>query len=377
MSQRLVGLMLVLSATAACMPPVSHEGLAPKRGPKAKIYASYTGGIVSRNAQARFSVESDAYVLVGHLGGDGYIRILHPTNPRERGAIRKGKTFTTNHVYAAHDAIPALFQARYVRYRHLGARMDSYDGAGNGYFFIIASRFPLSFDEISEGSQFDIIEVPNYFDTFDPRLTIRALGDLVSRGSPYTLEFATNFGAVNYASAFDQQLDCAFLAASGLSFGTLGLWAQPYYYAFGAFGRRNLLDNCASQYAFAFQRPSYYYSNNPTTTVLPPRTQTPGPTIRPPWQRRVTPTRAGSGTSARSYLPDRVNQRAEAHRRAPRLSPGSSDIYRTGERLSSSSGAAREAASARPAERQSERASERSPSSQGERQASKPDKRDP
>jgi hypothetical protein len=312
--QRLFGFSVVLSLATACVPAM-NQSVAPARGPDARIYANFSGGIANRMAQARFSVGSDAYVMVGHLGGDGFVRILYPSTPLHLGTLTKGKTYATADVYAVHDAIPSLYQAVTPRYRHASARLDSYDGAGNGYFFIIASQYPLHFDEIGAGDAFDLIEVPDYYNTYDPRLTIKALGDLVSRGRPYTLKFATSFGTVDYSTFLDQRADCL-----ALSFFTLGLTSYAYtpYHLFGSRSMRNAF-NCASRYA-GFTRPRYatYTTNVPTTTIVPTPTGTePRGKIRPPWQRRVTPP-PRTPRNASAYLPERVNTRREATRASER-----------------------------------------------------------
>jgi hypothetical protein len=365
--QRLLGFSILLSLATACVPAV-NQSLAPQRGPKARIHASFTGGITSRNAQARFTVDDDAYVMVGHLGGDGYVRILYPTSPLEQGLARKGKTYATENVYAAHDAIPALYQARTVRYRHVSARMDSYDGAGNGYFFLIASRYRLHFDEISMGGFFDIIEVPDYYDTYDPRLTIKALGDLVSRGSPYTLEFAGSFGTVDYSNYSDQRWDC--LTLSMFHFGLSGYEYTPYY-LFGSRSLRNSL-SCGNQFAYGLGRYRYagYDGFSPSSTVTPtPPRAGPRGTIRPPWQRRALPPRRSTASSSRSFLPQRINDRREATRSIERASSrarareshdraqGAQERARASGSSGSSSQASRGAAASSGAARETERAS--------------------
>ena len=312
--QRLWGVAAGLSLATACVPAANQNALAPQRGPEARVYASFTGGITNRSAHARFAVQSDAFVMVGHLGGDGYVRILYPSSANERGLVRKGKSYTTRNVPAYQDAIPALYNARTVRYRHVAARLDSYDGAGNGYFFIVASRYPLDFAEISEGGFFDEIEVPDYYDTYDPRLTVKALADLVSGGSPYTLDFASSFASVDYSSSFDQRLDCMTLSIASLGFASYSLWTQPYYYAFGTGSLRNVFgrNGCANPYSYASYYNPRYYANTYVPTLSPPLPQPRG-TIRPPWQRRVTPPRRSGVSASSAYLPDRINQRREAN----------------------------------------------------------------
>jgi hypothetical protein len=340
---RVLGFSVALSLATACVPQVDPS-LAPQRGPEARIRASFTGGITSRRAQARFTVDDDAYVMVGHLGGDGYVRVLFPNSPFDREAVRKGKTYTTSDVYAASDAIPALYQARTVWYRHVAARLDSYDGAGNGYFFIIASRYPLHFDEISEGGLFDIIEVPNYYETYDPRLTIKALGDLVSRGSPYTLDFASSFGTMDYSTPIDQHMDCLMLSMFPL--GLSGYAYMTPYYLFGSRSFRKTL-SCASQYAalpYYTYRTLYGFANNPVT-IAPrqPRPEEPRGTIRPPWKRRVTPPpRPATRSASSAYLPERINARREVTRAAERLAERHR-VRSAHERARASSGSSREA----------------------------------
>jgi hypothetical protein len=386
-AQRLFGISVLLSLASACTPSVNQHGLAPQRGPKARIHASFTGGISNRFAQARFTVDDNAHVLVGHLGGDGYIQILYPTTPDARALVQKGKTYSTTNVYARNDAIPSLFQARTVQYRHVAARMDSYDGGGNGYFFLIASKYPLYFEEISAGDVFDEIEVPNYYETYDPRLTIKALGDLVSRGRPYTLEFATSFGSVDYSTFYDHRADCRLLS---MAFSTYAL-TQPYYYAFGSRRTRSAL-SCGSYYASGFGRLSnpYYSSTNPTVAPLPPQPRARG-TIRPPWQRRVAPPARTRGASTRAYLPERIARRA-ASWRGPIYRPSDPDrpVWSDRERARQAERSApaatasnpppvRESPAARQADRQNDRVtSERSPSNEGTRQQPSPSsKKDP
>lgn len=380
--ERLVGVALLLSAATACVQTGVGTQLAPQRGPKARVTANFTGGLTNRSAQARFTVESDAYVMVGHLAGDGFVRILYPSTPQDRALARKGQTYSTKNVFARSDAIPGLYAARTVRYRHVAARMDSYDGAGNGYFFIVASKYPLNFDEISEGSLFDEIEVPDYFDTYDPRLTIKALADLVAGGSPYTLDFASSFSAVDYSTAYDTRHDCLTLSAASLGFSSFGLASQAYYYAFGSSSLRSVFgrNGCASPFQYASLWGGRYYTNSyvPTLTPAPQLPQAPRGTIRPPWQRRVTPPprRSAYAATASPHLPDRINARRAANSwqrpRVPHTTSGGLDGGAGRSRpdaspsysppASRTAGEGRAAESARPSPERS--STERSPSTE-------------
>jgi hypothetical protein len=386
--QHVLSVSAVLCVVTACVPQNQNQ-IAPKSGPKARIYATYSGGLSSRTAQAHFRSESNAYAMVGHLGGDGYIRILYPKTANDRGAIKGKETYSTSMINAQYDGAPEIFFARQMPYRNVSTRLDSYDGQGFGYFFVVTSRYPLEFASISDGMLFDEIEVPDFYDDNDPRLTIRALADLVSGGNAYTLDFASSFGSHAYASSFaENRFDCAMLAARGFAYALY----TPYSYGLfnrNVYGRAG----CRSrQYAYdAYQtwlRRQYamgYTPGTPTATLPIPTTETKPGTVRPPWQRRVTPRRttprraataastafgrSDNGAVRRSGVPQRTSTFDDDRRRR---SPSS-------DRISTSSGAGREARPARaePAAERS-RPVERSQPSTPAREPSAPrERKDP
>lgn len=283
--QRVLGVSLLLCVVAAC---ASRTGstpprpIAPQDGPKAFIRATYSGGLLYRWVDASFQVDQYAYVLVGHLGGDGVIRVLYPTNARERGVVRPGKSLRTRSFDGRYDTAPAFYFARTAVSRGLGAMMDSYDGQGNGYIFMIASRSPLAYDEVSEGGLWDELDVANYYNFYDPRLAVRDFAELVSGGWPFTLKFASSFNSFN-TNAFANSYECALLASAGF-LGYNSMWStfgsSPW--SFG--GRRSPCSRNRYAY-FGSPRPTYYTAVATTPTPPAPRKPTNVPTLGRPTHR--------------------------------------------------------------------------------------------
>ncbi|HET9452635.1 MAG TPA: hypothetical protein VFO66_00020, partial [Gemmatimonadaceae bacterium] len=81
---------VVLVALAACTQrpaDTAPQPLVPKAGPEANVRVEYEGGVFNRRLSALFSTKRPAYVMVGHLGGDGVVRVLFPNDGRETGLI--------------------------------------------------------------------------------------------------------------------------------------------------------------------------------------------------------------------------------------------------------------------------------------------------
>jgi hypothetical protein len=94
--------------------------------------------------------------------------------------------------YAAlYDMTPHLYSFAAAPYRTMGAQMDSYDGLGHGYVFMIASRYPIDYYALVEARAFEQLEIEDYERTSDPRYAIRAFADDIATGA-YTLKFASS-----------------------------------------------------------------------------------------------------------------------------------------------------------------------------------------
>jgi hypothetical protein len=165
---------------AGCQPRTAPEPrpLKPEAGPRGSIHVSYFGGTFTRRIQTRFRVETGSYVLVGHLGGDGQVRVLYPETPGASGWVSGNKSISLKIRSAMFDQAPHLFSFALASYRSLGARMDSYDGQGHGYVFMIASRFPIDFESMRDAGDFEVLEIENYERERDPRYAVRACSSL-------------------------------------------------------------------------------------------------------------------------------------------------------------------------------------------------------
>ena len=181
---------------SACQPRTAPEPrpLKPEAGPRGSIHVSYTGGAFTRRIQTRFRVESGSYVLVGHLGGDGQVRVLYPETPGASGWVSGNKPISLKIRSAMFDPAPHLFSFALAPYRSLGARMDSYDGRGHGYVFMIASKFPIDFEAMMDAGGFEVLEIEDYERDEDPRYAVRSFADDIATG-PYTLKFASSLGS--------------------------------------------------------------------------------------------------------------------------------------------------------------------------------------
>lgn len=206
MSSRLAtGFALAVTAAtlSACLPTNAAQSprpVTPKDGPEGTVRVVYLGGSFTRRIQARFRLDRAGYVLVGHLGGDGRIRVLYPETPRDRGWVAGGETIVSKPQTAMYDVSPHFFSFAMAPWRSLGAQMDSYDGLGHGYVFMITSRSPIDYGTLGDRDGFETLEIENYEATHDPRYAIRNLADELSTGG-YTLKFARDPNGGAYARA--------------------------------------------------------------------------------------------------------------------------------------------------------------------------------
>ncbi len=222
MVSRLFGYSLLLGAVACvgANRPETRATLVPQDGPIARVFATQYGGLTHRAVQTSFRVDKMAHVIVGRLGGDGRIEILFPEHPHAPTRVAADKTYSLGMFAAQYDGIPQVFQYTTRIYRTHSARLDSYDGLGNGYVFAIASEYPIHTDLLDDhGFWSDSVAVPDYQSLSDPRGAIRDLAVLLTRGMPYSLNYAgvlttSSFGSMAHASG-----DCAELVSA---FGEIG-----------------------------------------------------------------------------------------------------------------------------------------------------------
>ena len=282
-AHRFIGVSALLVAVASCATHNSPSTTAaPKTGPKASIHATYDGGMLNRTADAVFRVDQSAYVMVAHLGGDGRIEVIYPDDARESGYVPAGKWYRTPSFSAYYDAFPQMYSFATTRYRGVGAQLDSYDGLGHGFVFLIASRAPLRFDRISEFGLWNDYEAENYSFSPDPRSAIRAFADMVAGRRDYTLKFASSMGSTAMTSAIDQSFDCAYLQTFNL--GAMGTpWLFQYSYL-GLFSPLRSLQGCGNRYALSGYAPRYAFA--PQTSGFPTNPNGTPPFFRPGFRPR-------------------------------------------------------------------------------------------
>ncbi len=307
--RRLVALALLSLGLPACGPGKSTLApipIAPEDGPRASISVSYSGGLIDRSVDVFYSTDRNAYVVVGHLGGDGVISILHPSDARER-ALVSGKKSQSLRFNAPYDGAPSLFSYAVSPFRSIGALTDSYDGRGHGYVFIIASDTPFDFRRISYGLEFDVIEVEDYQESSDPRLAIYRFAQGIvgwrmncsycaALPKPFTLKFANNFTTRARTSYGVRAWDCSLLAGLGLGYSSYwNLWD------YGLAGRHGLESRCghAGRYAYYDHRTNWYFGS-PITPHTPVATNPKVPTPRPPTTRPLRPWDRRKDESGRS-----------------------------------------------------------------------------
>jgi hypothetical protein len=142
-------------------------------------------------------------VLVGHLGPDGIVRIIFPTDPTDNGLVQGGKTYRLPEISAGYYDMYRWRNANYGLFRGPAARTDSYDG-GAGYIFVIAAWRPMRFDRFSDNGQWDSFEVADDAYLRDPRPAIYELATLLTgeNREAYTVKFASYFSTTSLYSSY-------------------------------------------------------------------------------------------------------------------------------------------------------------------------------
>jgi hypothetical protein len=163
----------------------------------ARISAHVRNIGATRTVDAVFTLDQDAYVLIGHLGADGRIKVMYPGTPGAPALVRAGDQIETQPLSVPEDRLVNGYAQQVARTRMVQAIQDSYDGRGIGYVFIVASSEPLNTADFIEGDHWTWLEATDYLTTSDPRIEVRELADELATpavvglaGATYTLEFA-------------------------------------------------------------------------------------------------------------------------------------------------------------------------------------------
>ena len=197
---------------AALRDSLRAQQIADQEGPRISIHAELSSFASSRRVRTNFRLEDDAYVVVGHLGPDGVVRIIFPMDPSDNGLVEGGKTYRLPEISAGYYDMYRWRNSMYTgMYRSPSAQRDSYD-AGYGYVFVIAAWRPMRFDRFSDSGEWNSFEIANEVYLRDPRPAIYELATLLTgeNREAYTVKFANYFstnsgwsyGSSDFASSY-------------------------------------------------------------------------------------------------------------------------------------------------------------------------------
>jgi hypothetical protein len=298
-----IGVALALLALGACSRQQgsrSPKPLNPEGGPHTSLRVGYSGGLIHRSLTAYFRTDANAFVVVGHLGGDGVIRVIYPEEPGDPGFVQAKKTYNTDMFSAQFDGIPSLFSYSIAPYRSLNSLYDSYDGRGHGYVFVVASRRPLRTGALEENGQWVEWEVGDYTRTADPRYAVRDFAAAIAGGDDYTLRFASSFSTSHYDAYASRAWDCAMLSVLGLAYSPFwNSWSMLNYQPMGFYRHGTEYGSCgyrsASRYAWVNRGNVNQSLGTPVIIPTPSTPSEPAPQLDRPGRRGLGP-RAGETT---------------------------------------------------------------------------------
>jgi hypothetical protein len=170
---------------------VIGQAIADQAGPRISIYAELTNAdyVGARRVRAHFTLDDDAYLVIGQIDADGVVRIVFPNGPADDGFVRGHRSYQTAEFFAG---FTDNFRYRYTTMFRRGLRSpDAYDGAV-GYVFAIASWRPMRFDQISTGGAWDDFELTDADYLRDPRPAVYELASVLAGANreAYTVKFA-------------------------------------------------------------------------------------------------------------------------------------------------------------------------------------------
>ncbi|HEY2164816.1 MAG TPA: hypothetical protein VGH04_12530 [Gemmatimonadaceae bacterium] len=160
-------------------------------GPRVSIYTEVENASGTNLVRASFHLDDDAYVLVGHIDGDGVLRITFPDTPVDNGFAHGHASYQTAQFLGG---FAGQYRARFttgMTRLNSSALNDSYDG-GLDWVFVIASWQPMHFEKFSTGGFWDSFEINDADYMKDPRPAVYELAALLAgtNSSSYTVRFA-------------------------------------------------------------------------------------------------------------------------------------------------------------------------------------------
>lgn len=200
---------------------VVAQSIADREGPRVSVRADMTTMSGSRRVRAHFHVDDDAYVVIGHIGPDGVLRIVFPTDPHDDGFVKGGRSYQTPEFFAGFTDEYAYRIRTSSLFRQTSAEHDSYDG-GLGYVFVIASWRPMHVDQFSTEGRWDTFELADIDYLRDPRPAVHELASLLVGDNPeaYTVKFASYMNTLaTYAGSSFLNSAYGFAACNGFNTG--------------------------------------------------------------------------------------------------------------------------------------------------------------
>jgi hypothetical protein len=202
-----------------------------RQGPRVRLHIDYMTLAATGRVRASFDTDDDAYVVAGHLGPDGVLRIVFPATPIADGFVRGKQSYPLPEIFVG---IGNLYRSTmgFGGYSAPAARFDSYD-PGSGFLFAIASWRPMRFDRFALNGKWDTFEVADEIYRRDPRPTIDELAALLAgeRGDAYSIEVASYVATQPFAYIGRRWYGASYGAGYCVGyqpFGNAGIRYQPF-----------------------------------------------------------------------------------------------------------------------------------------------------
>jgi hypothetical protein len=219
-------------AAAESAPQSGGRVLGNVTAPRVSISATVASYAASRRVHASLRVDDDAYVLVGHLGADGVVRIVFPLEPTDNGFVRGGHNYDVPEFFAGFEDAFNYRAAYDLSLRGFTpARYDSYDG-GTGYVFVIASWQPMRFEQFMENDRWQSFEVADDQYLRDPRPAIEEFAAFLTGESrdAYTVRYARYYNTYYFPAPVFTGYATYSSYCSDFGSG----FSSPYYYGIAA-----------------------------------------------------------------------------------------------------------------------------------------------
>jgi hypothetical protein len=261
---------------------VIAQAVADREGPRVSVTTYLNTFSSSRRVRANFRVDDDAYVVVGHVGPDGVVRVVFPEDPKDDGFVKGDHTYQTTEFFGGFSQ-DYRFRAQNALFRPYDVHRDSYDGTGLGYVFVIASWRPMRVDQFASEGTWDSFELTDDAYLRDPRPAIQELASLLAgeNREAYTVKYARAFNTVDnsgygarnaYGVGFCNGSQAFGFGASPFAFGAMG-YSESLFddnYSFWRRGSQYVYDGLSDCYRPSFPRLTTPFQTTALGFATPP-----------------------------------------------------------------------------------------------------------